>query len=116
MADGLFTYCGGLTKIVSFIYEHRVIKKILAHLGLLRGEEQKREPPAPPKKCLETVLEPFDDDWPEYEKTFIDIQVCIIVCFGIMPPNFGEYYHVFAGKDLGNRERMSVIGYSAKKM
>ena len=68
----LCNHCGGLMKIVSFIYEHRVIKKILAHLGLLRGEEQKRGPP--PKKCSEVVVEPFDDGWPEYEETFIDVQ------------------------------------------
>jgi hypothetical protein len=71
----LCSNCGGLMKIVSFIYEHRVIKRILAHLGLLRGEEQKRGPPAPPKKCLETIVEPFDDGWPEYEENFIDVQV-----------------------------------------
>lgn len=34
-------------------------KKILAHLGLFRGEEQKRGPSAPPKKCSEIVVEPF---------------------------------------------------------
>ena len=49
----LCSHCGGLMKVVSFIYEHRVIKKILAHLGLLREEEQKRGPPAHPKKCSE---------------------------------------------------------------
>ena len=61
-------------KIVTFIYEHRVIKKILTHLGLLQGEGQKRGPPTPSKKCLKTVVEPFDDGWPEYEETFIDVQ------------------------------------------
>jgi hypothetical protein len=29
-----------LTKILSLIYEHRVVKKILAHIGLLWGQEQ----------------------------------------------------------------------------
>jgi hypothetical protein len=70
----LCSHCGGLMKIVSFIYEHRVIKKILAHLGLLLGEEQKRGPPALPKKCSEIVAEPFDDGWPEYEEIVIDVQ------------------------------------------
>ncbi len=70
----LCSHCGGLMKIVSFIYEHRVIKKILAHLGLLLGEEQKREPPTPPKKCLAVVVEPFDDGWPEYEELFTLVQ------------------------------------------
>jgi hypothetical protein len=70
----LCSHCGGLMKIVSFIYEHRVIKKILAYLGLLRGEEQKRGPPTPPKKCSEVVVEPFDDGWPEYEESFTMVQ------------------------------------------
>jgi hypothetical protein len=70
----LCSHCGGLMKIVSFICEHLVIKKILAHLGLLRGEEQKRGPPAPPKKCSEIVVEPFDDGWPEYVEIVIDVQ------------------------------------------
>jgi hypothetical protein len=61
-------------KIVSFIYEHRVIKNIMAHLGLLRGEEQKRGPPTPPKKCSEIVVEPFNAAWSEYEETFIEVQ------------------------------------------
>jgi hypothetical protein len=47
----LCSHCGGLMKIASFIYAHWVIKKILAHLGLLRGEDQKCGPPTPPKKC-----------------------------------------------------------------
>jgi hypothetical protein len=45
-------------------------EKILAHLGLLRGDEQKLELPTPPKYYLETVVETFDDGWPEYEETF----------------------------------------------
>jgi hypothetical protein len=28
--------CGSLIKLLSFIYEHKMIKKILAHLGLFR--------------------------------------------------------------------------------
>jgi hypothetical protein len=39
----LCSHCGGLMKIVSFIYEHRVIKKILVHLGLLRGGRTKTQ-------------------------------------------------------------------------
>jgi hypothetical protein len=72
----LCSHCCGLMKIVTlfFIYEHRVIKKILAHLGLLGGEEQKRGTPTPPKKCSEIVVEPFDDGWSEYEETFIEVQ------------------------------------------
>lgn len=50
----LCSHCGGLMKIVSFIYEHRVIKKILAHLGLSEEAKSKREraPPFPMfKRC-----------------------------------------------------------------
>ena len=47
--------------------------KILSHLGLLLGEEQKRGP-APPKKCLEVVIEPFEEGWPEYGETFSLVQ------------------------------------------
>lgn len=61
-------------KVVSFINEHRVIKNILAHLGFLLGEKQKRGPPALPNKCSEIVVEPFDDGWPEYEEIVIDVQ------------------------------------------
>jgi hypothetical protein len=68
----LCSHCGG-SMMVSFIYEHRVIKKILSHLGLLRGAEQKRGPP-PPKKCSEVVVKPFDDGWPEYVEAFVDVQ------------------------------------------
>jgi len=34
----------------------------------------KRGPPAPPEKCSEIVVEPFDDGWPEYEEIVIDVQ------------------------------------------
>lgn len=26
------------------------------------------------KKCAETVVEPFDDGWPEYEEPFVNVQ------------------------------------------
>lgn len=42
-------------------------------MGLFRGKEQKRGTPVPPKKCSEIVIEPFDDDWHEYEETAIDV-------------------------------------------
>jgi hypothetical protein len=40
----------------------------------MRGEEQKRKPPAPPKKMFGKSCRPFDDGWPDYEETFIDVQ------------------------------------------
>ena len=39
----LCIHCGGLMKIARFIYEHRVIKKTLAHLGLSEEAKSKRE-------------------------------------------------------------------------
>jgi hypothetical protein len=32
-------------------------------------------PPAPSKKCLEIVVEPFNDCWLEYEEIGVDVQV-----------------------------------------
>jgi hypothetical protein len=61
-------------KIVSFIYEHWGIKNVLAHLGLLRGEEQKHGPPTPPEKCSEIVIKPFNDGWLAYEASFTMMQ------------------------------------------
>jgi len=61
-------------KIVSFIYEYSVIKKILVHLGLYQVQEEKRGPPVPPAKCPERFVEPYDDGWPEYEEAFTMVQ------------------------------------------
>jgi len=47
-------------KIISFIYERKVIKKILDHLGIFQQREQKRGPPPSPKRCPERVIEPYD--------------------------------------------------------
>ena len=70
----LCSHCSGLMKIVSFIYEYAVVKKILVHLCLYQVQEQKRGPPVvQPSKYTERVIEPYDDGWPEYEDTFIDL-------------------------------------------
>jgi hypothetical protein len=65
---------GGLMRIISFIYERKVIKKILDHLGVIEEVKLKREraPPSPP--TVETIIEPYDDGWPDYEEPFIDVQ------------------------------------------
>jgi hypothetical protein len=60
----LCSHCGSLMKIASFIYEHRVIKKILAHLGLYQMQKPKRGPPVPTVKCPERVIVPYTDGWP----------------------------------------------------
>jgi len=69
------THCGGLMKVISFIYERKVIKKILDHLGLSEEDKpnRKRAPPFP-EKCVETILESYDDGWPDHEEPFIDVQ------------------------------------------
>ena len=68
------SHCGGLMKIVSFIYEHRVIKNILDHLGLSEETKSKRERAPPFPQTVETVIELYADGWPEYEEPFIDVQ------------------------------------------
>jgi hypothetical protein len=44
-----------------FIYERKMMKKILDHLGVSEAAKPKREraPPSPPK--VETIIEPNDD-------------------------------------------------------
>lgn len=63
-------------KIVSFIYERKVIGKILDHLGLRNTATPRRNraPPAPEIRAAGTTVEPYDDGWPEYEESFIDVQ------------------------------------------
>ncbi len=51
-------HCGSELRIISFITEYAVVKKILDHLGLW-NEDHSRGPP--PNK--EVVYEPFDDGW-----------------------------------------------------
>jgi hypothetical protein len=61
-------------KIISFIYERKVIKKILAHLGLSEEAKSKQERAPPFPQMVETIIEPYDDGWPDYEEFFIDVQ------------------------------------------
>jgi hypothetical protein len=70
-------HCGGVMRIISFIYERKVIKKILDHLGLLKKGEAKRKraPPLPVLQCRGRRVEPYDDGWPEYEEPFVDVQM-----------------------------------------
>jgi len=61
-------HCGGEMKIISFIYERAVIKKILVHLHLYSEPKQQRAPPAPepePGKIIRDY-ESYDDGWPGY--------------------------------------------------
>jgi len=63
--------CQEEMKIVSFITEYPVVRKILKHLDLWD-----RSPPAPVKSFAheELVYEPFDDDWPGCEELLTVVQ------------------------------------------
>jgi len=58
-------------KIVSFINEVDVIRKILEHLGL--WEDKIPVGRAPPVSIPEKNYEPYDDGWPQYEEPSVTI-------------------------------------------
>jgi len=64
--------CGGEMKIISFITEAAIIRRILEHLGLWRGKTPVPPPSgrAPPALGQENRYEPFGDSWPRYEEPF----------------------------------------------
>jgi hypothetical protein len=71
----LCPHCGSLMKLVSFIYERKIIKKILDHLGLYEEDKPTRDR-APPfsRDVIERIIESYDDGWPDYEEPFVDVQ------------------------------------------
>ncbi|MHC4268482.1 MAG: hypothetical protein ACYSWS_03760 [Planctomycetota bacterium] len=56
-------------KIISFITEHQIIRKILEHLELW-AQKPSRDPPnrETSSENNELIYEPFYDDWPGYEE------------------------------------------------
>ena len=63
--------CGGEMKIISFISEAAIIRRILEHLGLWTIKKPKPTAPAsraPPALDRERRYEPFDDGWSQYEE------------------------------------------------
>jgi hypothetical protein len=58
-------------KIISFINEADVIRKILEHLNL--WEEKTPVERAPPDLIREKSCEPYDDGWPQYEEPSVTI-------------------------------------------
>lgn len=60
--------CKAEMKIISFIHERAVIRKILKHLDLWE-EKRSRPPPPVTLQISETALryEPVDDGWPGHE-------------------------------------------------
>lgn len=65
--------CGGSMKILSFITEVSLIKKILTHLGLWKQKPSRDPPSLPEDGPAELVFEPFLDDWPPYEEPSFQI-------------------------------------------
>ncbi len=75
------THCQGEMKIISFINEPDVIRKILEHLDLWNIQDQPRPPPEnrftpPPRNpCPASTGQDdscfFDDGWPGYEEPYI---------------------------------------------
>jgi hypothetical protein len=70
----LCRHCGSLMKIVSFIYERKVIKKILDHLGLYEDKPMRNRAPPVSRDFIERIIELYDDGWPDYEEPFVDVQ------------------------------------------
>ncbi len=70
----LCRHCGSLMKIVSFIYERKVIKKILDHLGLYEDKPMRNRAPPVSRDFIEIIIELYDDGWPDYEESFVDVQ------------------------------------------
>ena len=66
----LSTMCGEM-RIISFICQHKVMRKILEHLQIYEDKKQ-RAPPLKKKLIKEVELEPFDDGWPAYEELAFD--------------------------------------------
>ena len=69
-------------KIISFISEPKLVRKILEHLKLWTTPSvSARSPPAKaaplpghdPIPTDEITYEPFDDGWPQYEEPFMTI-------------------------------------------
>jgi hypothetical protein len=62
-------------KIISFIYERKVIKKILNHLGLYEEDKPKRNRAPPPSRdFVERIIESYGDGWSDYDEFFVDVQ------------------------------------------
>ncbi len=59
-------------KIISFITEYQIIKKILEHLSLWE-QNASRDPPnrETSSENNDLIYEPFDDGWPGYEEPCI---------------------------------------------
>ena len=66
----MYPKCGSDMKIISFITEAKIIRKILEHLHLWEEEERIRPPPVKSLTYPIRIYEPFDDGWPGYEEPY----------------------------------------------
>lgn len=72
----LCSKCGGEVKIISFIHELTVIKKILVHLKLYSEPVQQRAPLAPSRDLSERVKHvSYDDGRSGYEEPVVDVKL-----------------------------------------
>ena len=62
--------CQSEMRIISFIDEYLIVKKILEHLDLWR-EKQPRAPPEKVVEITELTYETIDDGWYQSENTFV---------------------------------------------
>ena len=61
-------------KIISFIYNRTVIKKILTHLNEYKERKNQRAPPTAIPEYIERVeIIPYDDGWPDYEDSVYEM-------------------------------------------
>jgi len=66
------TKCGGEMRIISFIDEAQVIRRILEHLGLW-SDKPRGKPPPKLQEQGDTVYQPFDDGWGGYDEPSVTL-------------------------------------------
>lgn len=67
--------CTGEMRVISFIYNKTVIKKILTHLNVYEERKNQRAPPATILENIEqVVIVPDSDGWPGYDEPVFDFK------------------------------------------
>ncbi len=64
--------CAGEMRVISFIYQRQVIRKIFEHLKIYE-EKKQRAPPLKKAPVKEVELVSFNDGWPGYEDPVFEI-------------------------------------------
>ncbi len=57
------------------LYRCDNVRPCRLHLGLSEEAKSKRERTPPHPDFVETVMEPYDDGWPDYEEPFVDVEM-----------------------------------------